>query len=169
MEQFVYTVSHDLKSPLVTSMGYIGMIKDMAAAGDYEIAFQKVDRLAKSNERMDQLISDLLELSRVGRTDQDCCDLDPKIVLDKVLDLIDGKVRDGQLSIINQGPLPMIYANESRVMQVFENLITNAIKYVKNPQGAKLQISGIEKENSVLIVVEDNGPGVPEEHRERVF
>ena len=67
LDQFVYTVSHDLKSPIVTGMGFIGMMKDLAEQGKHEAVLKKLPTLEKANRRMNELISDLLELSRVGK------------------------------------------------------------------------------------------------------
>lgn len=170
LEQFVYTVSHDLKSPLVTSMGFIGIIRKLAEQGRYLEAVEKLDKVVASNERMGQLINDLLELSRVGRID-----LDMKLIqLDELMGRFvrsqKERLAEKGFKLIVQDGLPSIYANESRILQVFENILSNALKYVQNDeQGPLLEIGAAPSEDGLLIYCMDNGPGIPKEYHLKIF
>lgn len=170
LEQFVYTVSHDLKSPVVTSLGFIGMMRKLAGRGKYEQAMTKLDTLEKANRRMGQLIEDLLDLSRVGRVDMDFKVLDMNVVIANLLDGLSGKLQSAGLSVEVDGDLPGVWGNESRILQVFDNLLSNAAKYAINEaEGSKVVISGIAEADEVRLFVHDNGPGIPETYHDRVF
>ncbi|MCI5122271.1 MAG: sensor histidine kinase, partial [Candidatus Electrothrix sp. AUS4] len=169
LEQFVYTVSHDLKSPIVTSMGFISIIRKLTGQGKYEQAVAKLDRVAKANERMSQLIRDLLELSRVGRIDLDKKAIDLSELLGEFIDNQSVRLRSLDFSVEITSDLPKIYGNESRILQVFENILSNALKYVHNKEGAKLEIYAQDDEEWWHIFCKDNGPGIPPEYHEKIF
>ena len=170
LEQFVYTVSHDLKSPLVTSSGFISMIQDLYKAGKPETAFGKLDKVIAANERMGQLINDLLELSRVGRVDLDFESLDLNLVIREFLEIQKEVLEKEDISLQVEKDLPVIVANKSRFLQVLENLFTNAIKYGKLAD-KKLEIQiGFKKENDgVSLFFKENGNGIHPEFHKKVF
>lgn len=170
LEQFVYTVSHDLKSPIVTSMGFIGIIRKLAGQGKAEQAIGMLDKVVKANERMSQLINDLLELSRVGRIDMDKKRLDLNSLLGDFARSQTERLKAAQFTLIIEPGLPIIYANESRTLQLFENILSNALKYVRNEQeGGRLRISSSDDAQWHHIWCADNGPGIPQEYREKIF
>ncbi len=169
LEQFVYTVSHDLKSPIVTSMGFIGIIRKLAGQGKYEQAVAKLDRVASANERMSQLIRDLLELSRVGRMDMEKKLLDLNELLSNFAESQSIRLQSAGFSLLIASDLPVIFANESRVLQVFENIFSNALKYAHNKEGGRLEIYADGDEDRWYIFCKDNGPGIPLEFHEKIF
>ncbi|MBK9664015.1 MAG: hypothetical protein IPO71_14125 [Nitrosomonas sp.] len=170
LEQFVYTVSHDLKSPLVTSMGFIGIIRKLADQGQYEQAIEKLDKVTLSIERMGQLITDLLELSRIGRIDLDKKMIDLNNLLEQLTSSHSEQMRRVGFHWVIKPDLPSIYGNESRIRQLFENILSNAIKYTHNPeQGSKLEIGAISHEDHWLIYCQDNGPGIESAFHQKIF
>lgn len=169
LEQFVYTVSHDLKSPLVTSMGFISIIRKLASQGKYEQAVAKLDKVVGANERMSQLIRDLLQLSRVGRMDMEKKMLHLNELLTAFSESQSIRLRNATFSFEIASNLPVIYANESRVLQIFENILSNALKYAHNEEGGELEISAVEDEDWWYIFCRDNGPGIPLEYHEKIF
>ncbi|MGX9726711.1 MAG: sensor histidine kinase [Candidatus Electronema sp. VV] len=170
LEQFVYTVSHDLKSPIVTSMGFIGIIRKLAAQGKAEQAVGMLEKVVKANERMSQLINDLLELSRVGRIDMDKKPIDLNILLADFARNQAERLKAAQFTLTIGPKMPSVQANESRTLQVFENILSNALKYVRNEnEGCRLEISAAEDGQWHHIYCADNGPGIPAEYREKIF
>ncbi|MCI5131536.1 MAG: hypothetical protein D3904_08420, partial [Candidatus Electrothrix sp. EH2] len=169
LEQFVYTVSHDLKSPLVTSMGFISIIRKLADRGQYEQAVEKLDKVVRANERMNQLIRDLLELSRVGRMDMDKKSIDLNELLKAFIENQSIRLRNSDFSIEITSELPVLYVNESRILQVFENLLSNALKYAHNKEGGKLTIYAVAEHEQWHIFCQDNGSGIPEEYHRKIF
>ena len=171
LEQFVHTVSHDLKTPLVTSLGFIGMMREMAAAGQTELALSKLDILERSGKKMGQLITDLLDLSRVGRLETQLDLLDPDEVLQGVLAPLRARLEREACRVVIERPLPRVRANPTRLAQVFENLLTNALKYGRPRSGPfEVHVRGHRTdEGRTILTVADPGKGIPPEHHERVF
>jgi signal transduction histidine kinase len=170
LEQFVYTVSHDLKSPIVTSMGFIGIIRKLASQGKAEQAMGMLEKVVKANERMSQLINDLLELSRVGRIDMDKKLIDLNVLLADFARSQAERLKAAKFTLTVGPDMPVLFANESRTLQVFENILSNALKYVRNEtEGGRLEIRAEEDGQRHHIYCADNGPGIPAEYREKIF
>lgn len=172
LDQFVFTVSHDLKSPIVTSLGFIGMINKLVKNGDQSKALEKIPKIERAVLRMRQLIYDLLDLSRVDRMDFDKKKLDLNKLLSEMIDVtfaVEVKAVNAKVAI--QDNLPVIFGNESRILQVFENLTSNALKYAANsPVGARVSIgSKVSDKAEHLLFVKDNGPGINKEYHKKVF
>ncbi len=171
LEQFVYTVSHDLKTPLVTSLGFIGMMRELAAEGEAEEALAQLDVLERSNKKMSQLLTDLLDLSRVGRVETALHVVEPNAVVSDVLELLSGRLKSEGCTVRVSPNLPAVRANPTRFEQLIENLVSNALKYGRPAQGPfEIRIDGRKLGNDrVLLRVRDLGPGIPPQHHERVF
>lgn len=171
LEQFVYTVSHDLKTPLVTSLGFIGMMRELAADGEVEEALSQLDVLERSNRKMSRLLTDLLQLSRVGRVDAELQTVDPNAVAKEMLALLDARLEKEGITVHVGEDIPPVRANPTRFEQVLENLISNAIKYGRPEHGPfEVSVDGRELDDGrVEISVTDRGPGIAPAHHERVF
>ena len=170
LEQFVYTVAHDLKAPLVTSMGFIRMIKDFAEKGEYKKAISKLDQVIQANTRMGQLINDLLELSCVGRIAEEKQRLDMNVILKSFQESIRNRLEKEGFNLVLESAYPTIYANESRVLQAFENLMSNAFKYGRSTSGENVvKMGSREDKDEFLFYVTDNGRGIPKEYHEKIF
>lgn len=164
LEEFVHTVSHDLKSPVVTSAGFLGMMRELHSQGRTEEAFAKLDRLERANQRMSQLITDLLDLSRVGRTDTEQTELSVEAIVEELASTLRLRFPEADLRV---GSLPDARGNPTRVTQVFENLLENALKYA-GPQ-ARVEVTGERAGGVIRYRVSDDGPGILPEHHARVF
>lgn len=169
MEQFVYTVSHDLKSPLVTSMGFIAIAQREAEEGDLKGAMGRLDRVVQANERMGELINDLLELSRVGRVDVEMEAVDLDALVARLAASVEPALTRSGLVFRTAGPLPTIRGNAGRLLQVFDNLVGNAIKYAAPPAGSYVEIGATSTPTEHRVYVRDDGPGIAEAYREKVF
>ncbi|MBI1312854.1 PAS domain S-box protein [bacterium] len=169
MQQFVYTVSHDLKSPLVTLEGFAGLLREELSDGNLDEALHCAERIERSTGRMGQLISDVLELSRVGLVRNDP---EPINVSDLVADVcLDLKERlDGVgMSVNIQPDMPPLVADRIRLGQVFENLIGNAVKYGSSAPQPSLTVSGMQRNSEIVYRVADNGEGIPPQYHEQIL
>ncbi|MGH1342435.1 MAG: sensor histidine kinase [Nannocystales bacterium] len=171
LEQFVYTVSHDLKTPLVTSLGFIGMMREMAAGGQLERAMSKLDVLERSNRRMSRLIAELLDLSRVGRLDTEREDIDAAAAVESTVEDLSSRLDQAGCQVLVEGELPRVRMNPTRFRQVVENLLTNAIKYGRPEEGPfEVRIAARKAApGRVALCIADRGPGIPPAHHKRVF
>ncbi len=170
LEQVIHTVSHDLKSPLVTSMGFVSIMRKLADQGQYEQAVSKLDRVSLSIARMEELISDLLDFSRVGRLDLDHTLIDINVLLSRFFQTHEENLNRIGFTLRVHPNLPVIQGNESRILQLFENILTNAIKYATNEvQGSRLEIGAIAHFDHFLIFCRDNGPGIEPAFQQKIF
>lgn len=170
LEQFVHTVSHDLKSPLVTSMGFISMMRKLADQGKYQLAIEKLEKVIASIARMEQLINDLLDLSRVGRIEIDMKPIDLNSLLKQFAENQSEELKKANFKLVIHPGLPTINGNESRMLQLFENILSNAIKYAHNAeQRSQLEIGAIRKEQHWLIYCRDNGEGINPAFHQKIF
>lgn len=170
LEQFVYTVSHDLKSPVVTSMGFIGLARMLASKGRHEEAIAKLDKIEHSNQRMIHLIDDLLELSRVIRMETDAESIDMDALLAEVCSELEPELLKLGTSIDAQA-LGRLHGNRVRIRQLFDNLLGNALKYGCPEDGTQpqIQVGRLPGDDEIVFFVKDNGPGITAEYHEKVF
>ncbi len=170
MERFAYTVSHDLKSPLVTITGFLGLLKGYVAAGQVEKADQALARVLGAADRMGRLIEDLLVLSRSGRTSGDPEPVDLDEVAGRLADELAVRARPTGGTIEVRRPLGVLLADRQRVEEALENLLANAVRYGLGGGGSRVVVrSEPAPSGGLRLAVEDDGPGVPEAYRDRVF
>lgn len=165
LSHFAYAVSHDLKAPLRG----IKMLTEWLRA-DYGEQFGdegkgNLDLLQNRVERMHNLIEGVLQYSRVGRSEEDIQDVNLDALLPQIIDTI---APPEHIAIRVEGPLPVLRCVEARITQVFQNLLTNAIKYMDKPAG-QIIVGCSKSDEAWTFSVSDNGPGIEEEHFERIF
>ena len=172
LESFTYTVSHDLKSPLVTMKGFLGYLEQDAMTGNVERLKVDTQRIASAVDKMGQLLNDLLELSRIGRLVNP-----PEIVpfeglVQKAIELVEGRIQERGVTVHIQPNLPIVYGDRLRLRDVLQNLLDNAAKYMGDQPDPHIEIghSGEDAERgNFLFYIKDNGMGIALEHHERVF
>lgn len=169
MEQFVYTVSHDLKSPLVTIQGFAGHMARDIQEGRSDRIDGYLQRIHKSSIRMARLIDDLLDLSRIGRIAQELEPVDLSVLMREIEERHEDPLQAQQIVLHVQEEMPTVLADRERISEVFDNLLTNAIKYGCNGEGARIEIGAIGEAGEIRIFVRDHGPGIPPEYHDTVF
>lgn len=170
LEELLYTVSHDLKSPLVTVQGFAGILVNHLEHGDSAKIKDSISRIQNAASRMSELINDLLSLSRVGKVETFAEEVDMNSLLATVSHNVSGALVGKSIELQIDENLPRVVSNKSALIQVFENLIYNAIKY--GCEEGKLNIISVGCEEVVdkyIFYVADQGPGVPIDHREKIF
>ncbi len=165
LSNFAYVVSHDLKAPLRG----IGSLADWVAT-DYGHLFDDKGRehmrlMIKRVHRMGGLIDGILQYSRVGRVKEARVPLDLNLLLADVIDLL---APPATITVAIDGPLPTVTGEPIRIQQLFQNLISNAIKYMDKPQG-QVRIGCRDDGTSWRFHVSDNGPGIEQRHFDRIF
>jgi two-component system sensor kinase FixL len=165
LTNFAYVVSHDLKAPLRA----ISSLADWLST-DYRDKFDDEGRehmalLIGRVHRMSALIDGILRYSRVGRVKETPVLVDLNVLVQEVIDLL-APPENVEVTISNA--LPTVLVERTRIQQVFQNLISNAIKYIDKPEG-KIRIGCIAKGAHWEFAVADNGPGIAQRHFERIF
>jgi PAS domain S-box-containing protein len=172
LEQFTYTVSHDLRSPLVTIRGFLGYLHQDAVSGDLTRFDKDMNRIANAVDKMQVLLNDLLELSRVGRIMNPPEKTPFDQIVKETIDLMMGPLDERKVNVDIQENLPTIYGDRTRLLEVMQNLIDNAIKFMGDQPDPRIEIgtSGFdEKDNKPVFFVRDNGIGIDPQYHKRIF
>ncbi len=173
LDAFAYVASHDLKEPLRGLHNYAHfLIEDYSDQLD-DAGKDKLATLVRLTQRMESLIDSLLHYSRVGRAELTWIEVDLNAVLADVMTLLEPRLRESGVEIRIAQPLPRVRADQTRVREVFSNLITNAIKYNDAPlkwvEIGYTPVIGTDGSTFYVFSVRDNGIGVPEQHQETIF
>ncbi|MDD3375352.1 MAG: ATP-binding protein [Candidatus Omnitrophica bacterium] len=169
-KDFVANVSHELRTPITNIKGFSETLLD-GAIEDKENAKDFLKTINADANRLAQLVDDLLDLSRIesGKTNLNIVSCNIEDIVDRVIVSLRKQIREGKIVIKKNIPnnLSKIKADEKSIMQVFLNLIDNAIKY-NNDEGL-ITISVAERNDFVEVSIKDNGIGIPEEDLPRIF
>ena len=170
MERFIYTVSHDLKTPLVTIKGFLGYLARDAAAGDTKRVGDNVTRIGKATDTMYRLLEDLLELSRVGRLMNPPEAVALNTLTEEAMALCSGAIAESGAAVSIDPAMPAVNGDRLRLLEVFQNLIDNAIKFLGDQETPRIEIGARQgSTEEVLCWVRDNGVGIDVRYQEKVF
>ena len=172
LTQFTYTVSHDLKSPLVTISGYLGYLEEAAVLGNMEQLKKDTLRIQEAVKKMHALLTELLELSRIGRMMNDPVSVPFKDIVADALKLVQGQFEKHNVTIQTQPNLPIVHGDRQRLTEILQNLVENAAKYMGDQTNPLIEIGqqGEDAESGQpIFFVRDNGMGVAPEYHERIF
>jgi light-regulated signal transduction histidine kinase (bacteriophytochrome) len=165
LKNFAYVVSHDLKAPLRAISSLAEWLSTDYADKLDEAGKEQMRLLVGRVHRMDALIDGILLYSRVGRVTETLVAVD----LDRLVrDVIDSLAPPANIAITIASPLPTVVTEPTRILQVFQNLVSNAIKYMDKPEG-RIHIACRTEEESWCFSVADNGPGIRQQHFEKIF
>lgn len=168
LEDFTHVVSHDLKAPLRVLEAFAGFVAEDYAGKLDDQGKHYLDVIKQSATAMRGLIENLLELSRIGRTQSRLRNVEVRKILADVRETIALGSGDKKIEIrIPDGELHMV-CDDVRVRQVLENLISNAVKYNDKPM-AVVEITWRRTGDEVLFAVRDNGPGIEPRYHDKVF
>ncbi len=170
LERFTYTVSHDLKSPLVTINGFLGYLKGDAASGNSERVNMDIHRIQDAVDKMHLLLKDLLELSRIGRIMNPPESIPFADLVSEALEVVHGRLETRGVTVRTQPNLPTVHGDRQRLMAVLQNLIDNAAKYMGDQTTPQIEIGQQAADDGApIFYVRDNGMGIPHQHHERIF
>jgi PAS domain S-box-containing protein len=171
LERFSYTVSHDLRSPLVTIRGFLGFMEKSMLSGDVASFQRDLQRVTKATDRMNQLLKDLLELSRIGRVLNEMKEVPFESLVRVALENVQGRIHEKNVSVQVQENMPVVFVDQPRMIEVLQNLLDNAAKYIGDQKTPAIEIGydGKAENNYHLFFVKDNGMGIAPEHHEKIF
>lgn len=169
LERFTYTVSHDLKSPLVTIKGFLGMLKVDLKENRQERVQKDFERIAEATDKMGILLSELIELSRIGRVVNTPEKVDLGKVIEDSLETLYAQIHEHNITVIVSPDLPAVYADRNRLREVLENLISNAVKYMGDQAYPLIEIGKRQSETETIIYIKDNGIGIEPRFHTKIF
>lgn len=168
LQSFTYTVSHDLKAPLVTISGFMGYLEQDARKGDIERLNKDIQRINEAVVKMQRLINELLELSRIGRLMNPPEDVSFGEIVREALELVDGPLKARQVKVEVEADLPSVCGDRERLVEVVQNLVDNSVKFMGDQAHPLVEI-GMDRSRERTFFVRDNGIGIEPEQQERVF
>jgi len=179
MERFTYTVSHDLRSPLITIQGFLGFLKRDILQNDKKKCDADVKMMEEAVKKMDALLADTLELSRIGRAANPPQKAPYEEIVQDALAQIAEKIRSCKVEVLVEDDLPKVNVDRLRITEALVNLIDNSIKYMGGQKQPRIEIGwtadGIAcppdtaDQHQAVFFVSDNGMGIDPCHHEKVF
>jgi signal transduction histidine kinase len=172
LEQFTYTVSHDLKSPLITIRGFLGFIEKDTQSGNTERLKADIQRVSDATDKMQRLLNELLELSRVGRLMNPSETLPFEDLARAAVDIVDGQLQARGVTVTLQPNLPAVYGDRQRLVEVLQNLLDNAAKFMGDQPDPRIEIGQRDEDaerDKPVFYVKDNGIGIAPEYHEKIF
>jgi two-component system, chemotaxis family, sensor kinase Cph1 len=168
LEQFAYIASHDLQAPLRTVVSFSGLLQQECKGRLSPNADEYCQYIVDGGVRMQALINDLLQLSRVNRDTAPPAPVSMGEALGDATRQLQALVRD-RGAVIEAGALPVVMGNPVQLSQLLQNLLANAIKYQPAGQTPRIRISADRRGDDWHFVIEDNGIGIPEKHLQVIF
>jgi len=169
IERFTYTAFHDLRSPLVTIKAFLGVLKTDLQANRPEEVQKDIQRIEAAADKMDELLSNLLELSRIGRIIKPPEEVDLRQLTQEALQPLEALIRSKNITVSILTDLPTVYGDRTRLRQVLENLIENAAKYTNGQSKPLIEVGTKIQAGQPIIFVRDNGQGIDPRYHNRIF
>lgn len=169
LERFTYTASHDLKSPLITIRGFLGYLEQDARAGNFDRLSTDVQRISDATEKMHRLLSELLELSRVGRVANEKQEVPFDVIIADALKRVEGQLKEKKVAVQVGSGFPVVRVDKERIIEVIQNLIDNAVKFMGAQPEPIIEINFIMEDGHSIFYVRDNGIGIKKEFHKRIF
>ena len=169
MERFTYTVSHDLKSPLVTIMSFLGYLEKDLQAQDSKHVAKDMGYIHSAVDKMALMLGELLELARIGHNVNPSQAMPLKDVVQEALGLVGGQIADrGVDVVVTQEPV-WITGDRPRLVEVFQNLLDNAVKFLGDQPHPRIEIGAEQVGDELELFVRDNGKGIDPRHQHKLF
>ena len=168
LEQFAYVASHDLQEPLRMITSFLSQLEKKYSTVIDDKGKEYIYFAVDGAKRMRQIILDLLEFSRIGKTDSILREVDINTIISEIIILHKNQIKELD-AIVDYTKLPILNIYRSPIRQVFQNLISNSLKYHRKNVKPEISISAEEKKDEWLFVIKDNGIGIDEKYFEKIF
>jgi PAS domain S-box-containing protein len=167
LEQFAYVSFHDLREPLRMITSFLQLLKKRYEDDLDEDAHDFINYAVEGAKRLDMMLTDLLEFSKIGTQESELKYLHTEKIVEQVLSNLKTLIYDNNAEVTYDS-LPVIYANEYQMVQLYQNLIGNGIKF-HGSEDPRVHISVKKGDNEYIFAVEDNGIGIKKQHLEKIF
>lgn len=167
--RFIYSVSHDLKSPLVTFKTFLGFLRQDQRAGSRENMEKDMNFMAAAADKMERLLDDLLEMSRIGRLDKAPTRIELGELVEAALATVAGPIAERGVEIRSDLPEMCLYGDPLRLERLWQNLIDNAVKYLGDQTAPRVELGMEDVAGERVFFVRDNGLGIDPRHQRKVF
>jgi PAS domain S-box-containing protein len=169
LTRFAYTVSHDLKSPLVTIRTFLGYLDQDIRKPDVAIVDKDLTYIRNAADKMSRLLDELLELSCIGRRVNPPVEVSLQEVVKEALDLVAGRIAERGVSVkVTKEPI-QLFGDRLRLVEVFQNLVDNAVKFMGRERAPRVEIGVDEVGGETVLFVRDNGLGIDPQYQAKLF
>jgi PAS domain S-box-containing protein len=169
MTHFIYTVSHDLKSPLVTIRTFLGYLEQDMAANDKSRLAKDMEYIRTATDKMSMLLDEILALSRIGRKKNPFAEVGLETIIREALSMVAGQVEERGVKLEFPDKPVVLFGDHQRLVDVFQNLLDNSVKFMGDQPNPLIKINARETEDAIIVVVKDNGVGIEPEYQQRIF
>ena len=171
LERFTYTVSHDLKSPLITVRGFLGSIEKDVKDGRVDRLSVDVERILSATARMQKLLEELLTLSRIGRVANPPERVAFTDLAREAMALVRGRLDAAHVRVEIKDDVPEVFGDRSRLVQVLQNLFDNAAKFIGEQKNPRIVVGSrpSSSDGRPVFFVQDNGVGIEAAHLQKVL
>ena len=167
--RFTYAVSHDLKSPLVTIKTFTGFLEQDMQHNDENRIKKDLGFIHTATEKMSRLLDELLDLSRIGRKLNPFENVPLQILVQEALSLVGGRIAEGNVKVkVSDEPI-MLYGDRPRLVEIFQNLVDNAVKFMGDQQSPQVEIGVEYKHAEWVLFIRDNGIGIAPHLQSKLF
>jgi signal transduction histidine kinase len=169
MSRFVYTVSHDLRSPLVTIKAFLGYLEQDIKEKQTEAADKDMVYIRNAADKMAVLLDELLKLSRIGSKGNLKAEISLQTLAGEVLDLLAGRISGRGVRVsVTEEPV-VVYGDIARLTELYQNLIDNAVKFMGDQTDPVIEIGARQEPTGITLYVRDNGSGIDPRHQKKLF
>ncbi len=169
LEQFVYSVSHDLKSPLITVKTFAGLLRQDFLDGEQQKINEDLSYIEKATDTMQQLLDALQQYSRIGSVVTPIQTQSANQLINGCLTALAGILHHHQVRVSTEELPQQLHGVPLHFQQIWQNLIENAVKYMGDQIHPHIDIGATQQDNDVVFYVRDNGMGIAPEHNDRIF
>jgi PAS domain S-box-containing protein len=167
--RFAYAVSHDLKSPVVTIRTFLGYLEQDIQDQDAARVAKDLDYIRTAADKMSHLLDELLELSRVGHKVNPSVEAPLQAIVDEALALVAGRITQRGVQVqVTEEPI-RLYGDRPRLVQVFQNLVENAVKFMGDQPAPRMEIGVEQARDEIVLFVRDNGLGIDPRYQPKLF
>lgn len=169
MERFLYTVSHDLRSPVVTIKGFLGLLDSDLQAGNEAAVANDKKYIHLATDRIRTLLDDLLEFSRIGRVVNPQAECTFHELASEALAMVGGAVTSRKVEVTIEQADIRFYGDRSRLLEIWQNLLENAVKYMGEQSAPRIEVGVEQRDRELVFFVRDNGIGINPQYAEKIF
>ncbi len=170
LQEFAYAISHDLRQPMRSMAAFSGLLQRDLKRGNYstEKLLEYTDEIIAGNKRMNKMISTVLDFANLDVSEENIENIDLNLTIDAVLKNLKQQITESN-AIVKAEKLPQIKGSNDLMIRLFQNIISNAIKYKCETRDPEIKISYTKSFNSLQIHIKDNGSGIEEKHLKKIF
>jgi len=169
LERFAYSISHDLKTPMITIRGFLRQLEKDLARGESEHVQDAMHRIAGATQKMQAMLEDVLQLSRIGHVINPPEDVTLGTLATEAVTAFEVQINKAGVRLDVHEDMPTVHADRSRLLLLYQNLIGNALNFMGEQKKPHIEIGSEAREEGTVFFVRDNGIGIDMRFHEKIF